>query len=139
MRCPNSNRGFTLVELMIALTIIGILTTTTLVRLDFFGTEHNQELEHLVTTIRTQHAASLRQTTSYVVDFSSDENTVTIRSDGGTLRKRVSLSRWSITEAGTRRYVLTPWYVRGQPVELRSGDRETTLYPDDVIGVRREQ
>lgn len=131
---PDSGRprGFTLIEVMVAVVLIGIVSTAVTVRIDLFGTDSSNELEHLLTFVRTQHARSLQQSRTVFIRVDGNEGTVTAEHPDGQAIDAITLSRWEVVGSSDVSLRLTPWGVHGGSIRLESNQREINLVPNST-------
>ncbi|MFB6344171.1 MAG: prepilin-type N-terminal cleavage/methylation domain-containing protein [bacterium] len=130
--------GFTLIEMMVVIAIIGIVASSTAIRMDAFGTDTTSELDRVLTFVRTHHALSLRTSRVVLIHYDNSSQTLSARNKAGKTIRSMTLSRWSIETNSDPLLRLTPWTVRGTRIKLETEGQEASFVPDKSLALVRE-
>jgi prepilin-type N-terminal cleavage/methylation domain-containing protein len=125
--------GFSLVELLIVMAVLGVVTGTALLRTNFTGGEGKREFERIVAFLRRQHARSLRSSEKLTVHFRTEEERILTRNDEGEIVDRLPVKTWSAQE--TSQITVSAWYGKQGRLTFRNeSGEEKHLDPDWILG-----
>lgn len=128
-----SRRGFTLVELLIVMAVIGVVTGTVLIRTNFTEGGEDEEFRQIVTFLRRQHARTLRSSKALTVRFNPGERRILVVDDNDEVLDRFPLDRWSLEN--TRELSVSPWSAQsGRLTFVNESGREKNVARDWILG-----
>lgn len=103
-------RAFTLVEMLIAITILGIIASTTLIKVDLFGTDADQEFRQMISFLRLQHARTLRTNSSISVELDPSNEAISVIQEDGDSKRVFQLERLAMQQPRQKKRIrLSPW------------------------------
>lgn len=129
----SDKRGFSLVELLIVMAVLGVITGTALLRTNFTGGDDDQEFQRILAYLRRQHARSLRTSEQFTVQFDTEEDRMITRNTEDEVVDSLPVESWSVE--GTNEITVSAWYGRPGRLSIKNqSGRERLIGRDWIIG-----
>lgn len=129
----NSYRGFTLLEMMTVIALIGVLASLVTLRLDIFGRDADRELRRFESFVKKLHSESIEQGISRKTRFLPAQNTIRVQKD-----RTFRFQEWTIDHDEKFELLLTPVGALGvDTIQLERNDRTVTFQRQRLSGVAR--
>lgn len=131
----HSESGFTLLEMMVVIALIGVFFGLVSVRLDIFGRERSREMRRFKAYLRVQHARALTDGRTFRMTFRPSQNRVERSGDSNGFR----FQHWTIQGDEPLEFRFAPNGVFGEgPVTLHHNNRERRFTVDRLEGLVEE-
>ncbi len=135
-----SEEGFTLLEMVAVIALIGVFASLVAVRLDVFGRDSKRELRRFRTFVKQQHSLAIKRGSTRRLRFLPGRGVVKVLSGSGGSPTAFQFTDWTLDHDRQFTLLLTPVGVQGpSTVKLKRGTKTHVFKRDRLMGLVRAE